>query len=696
MVGADGRVGMLPDDVGGLRHAEDPRVSPDGTRVAFTVVDVDLEANRYRQRVWVGSTDGQVPAQPFSAGPDDHLARWSPDGRRLALCSSPHDGPSQICVIPVASGGERVVLASWPEPPTELAWSPDGAQLAFVARVPDPERYGKPGDAKPGEGPKAADMPPRRITRLFSRLDNQGWVVDRPNQVMVVPVDGSATPHVLTGGPFEAEHPAWSPDGARLAFSSARHETWDLDGAVDLWTVAADGSGQPEKLTGTDAAYSSPSWSPDGTRLAYLYYPSPRDEPRHSRVGVLDLENRATHELTAGLDRNCGPYGAGRAPVWWAESLLFSVEDAGNVHVYQVPSSGDGKVEPVAEGQRWVGSWDWAGGALAMAVTTPTSFAELVAIALPAPGGASTATASTGTASTGTVTGAAAGAERRLTNLTGRFAARRALGQPVAFTTRSADGTEVPCWAIPPVGASPGRRYPTLLNVHGGPFTSYGNKFFDEFQFQAGSGFGVLYCNPRGSSGYEEAWGRAVRWPECETDPGSGWGGVDFDDVMACVEEGCRRFDWVDTGRLGILGGSYGGYMTSWAIGHTKRFKAACSERACNNLLTLENNSDIAGMFRGYVGRTHVEDPDAYRRQSPSTYVAEMTTPVLILHSEDDLRCPISQAEELFVALRLLGRGPVMVRFPGESHELSRSGSPRHRVERAKVILEWFHDKLGT
>lgn len=165
---------------------------------------------------------------------------------------------------------------------------------------------------------------------------------------------------------------------------------------------------------------------------------------------------------------------------------------------------------------------------------------------------------------------------------------------------------------------------------------------------------------------------------------------------MACLEEGCRRFDWADTERLGILGGSYGGYMTSWAIGHTDRFKAACSERSCNNLLTLETGSDIAGTFRSVVGRTHLEDPEAYLRQSPITYVSRITTPVLILHSDEDLRCPVSQAEELFVALRLLGRHPVLVRFPGESHELSRSGSPRHRVERARLIIDWFTEKLGT
>jgi len=288
-----------------------------------------------------------------------------------------------------------------------------------------------------------------------------------------------------------------------------------------------------------------------------------------------------------------------------------------------------------------------------------------------------------------------AGAERVLTDFTGLLAGHADLLSPEKFVATSADGTEVDCWAIAPADAGLGQSFPTLLNIHGGPFTQYGNKFFDEFQLEAAAGFGVLYCNPRGSSGYGEAWGRATRWPECKEDPGSGWGGVDYDDVLACAEEACRRFPWIDADRLGVLGGSYGGYLTSWIIGHTDRFRAACSERACNNLLTLEQNSDIATVFRTMVGVTHVESPAAYLRQSPVTYVDDMTTPLLILHSEEDWRCPINQAEELFVALRLLGRTPEFVRFPGESHELSRAGAPRHRVMRAEIILDWFRRHLG-
>jgi dipeptidyl aminopeptidase/acylaminoacyl peptidase len=675
--------GMRPEDIGRLRQVQEPRVSPDGTMVAFTVTDVDLEANRYRSRVWLAGTDGDLPPRPFSAGPNDQLPAWSPDGRWLALASSPPDGPNEISVLPVAQAGERVVVTSWPAPVTELAWSPNSVYLGFVARVPDPEHYGQMGEKR-----KPEDMPARRLSHLFYRLDSEGWIVDRPSRVMTVPADGSALPQVLTRGPYEASGIAWAPDGSRIAFTSGRHESWDLDGAVDLWTIAADGSGEPGRLTDTKSAFTAPAWSPDGSRLAYLRYPTLMDEPRHEQVGVLDLATGQTRDLTDQLDRNCFPYGYGRAPVWFGDSLLCSVEDSGNVHVYAVATSGDSKPLPVVDGERWAQAWDWAGGTLALAVTTATTLPELVVRRLPAHDVEGPGTGAE-------PEGAGELRESRLTDLTTPFVAKTQLSEPQAFEARSADGTEVPCWAMPPVDAEPGRRYPTLLNVHGGPFTSYGNRFFDEFQFEAGGGFGVLYCNPRGSSGYSEAWGRAVRWPEAEVDPGSGWGGVDFDDVMACVEEGARRFDWVDPDRLGILGGSYGGYMTSWAIGHTVRFKAACSERSCNNLLTMESNSDIAGSFRGVVGRTHLEDPAAYLRQSPITYVSQMTTPVLILHSEDDLRCPVSQAEELFVALRLLGRDPVLVRFPGESHELSRSGSPRHRVERAQLILDWFREKLG-
>jgi dipeptidyl aminopeptidase/acylaminoacyl peptidase len=267
------------------------------------------------------------------------------------------------------------------------------------------------------------------------------------------------------------------------------------------------------------------------------------------------------------------------------------------------------------------------------------------------------------------------------------FAEDVELADPERFTAVSADGSEVDAWVIRPSGFEPGSCYPVLLSIHGGPFTQYGNTFFDEFQVYAAAGYVVVYANPRGSSGYSEGWGRAIHGP---VDEGPGWATVDYEDLMAVVDEALRRFDFCDPERLGVLGGSYGGYMTSWIVGHTDRFRAACSERAVNNFVLEGGASDAAYGFKGYVGAHWFEAPDVYLKISPSTYATEITTPLLIVHSEDDLRCPIENAEDLFGILRLLKREVELVRFTAESHELSRSGSPAHRVMRFEVMLDWF------
>src|ERR1700691_6096039 len=597
---------MKPADIARLRQVGNPRVSPDGAAVAFTVADPDLEANRYTRRIWLA---------PADAG--------------------------------------------------------DGRALAFTARDPDQGQYGAGGEQR-----RDQDIPPRRITRLLYRYNGAGWTADRPSRVFVVVADGSAQPRPLTPGPFEASGLAWSPDSRSLAFASGRHQDWDLDLAVDLWVVPADGSGEPERVASGGAAYSLPSWSPGGDRLACYVNPTPLENPRNRQVAVVDVASGKEQVLTASLDRNCAPSGITVPPVWIGDSVLFAVEDHGNVHLYRSQSDGTGSPALVAGGDRWISEWDWAGGTLAFVAGSPVSTGELAAADLP----------------DGAV---APAAEHQLTWLTKPLGDAFRLASPERFVARSADGSDVECWVMAPAGAEGGARYPALLHVHGWPFTQYGNRFVDDFQLQAAARFGVIYCNPRGSSGYSEQWGRAIRGPECAHDPGTGWGSVDFADVMACVDAACQRFSWIDPGRLGILGGSYGGGINSRAGRATGRFRAACSERACNNLLTMEYSADVAGYIRSYVGPDHLPDPGASLRHSPVSYVRDMTTPLLILHSEDDLRCPISQAEELFVALRLLGRNPVMYRFPGENHELTRSGSPRHRITRAELILDWFRTHLG-
>jgi dipeptidyl aminopeptidase/acylaminoacyl peptidase len=277
---------------------------------------------------------------------------------------------------------------------------------------------------------------------------------------------------------------------------------------------------------------------------------------------------------------------------------------------------------------------------------------------------------------------------RRLTDVGRAFTEGRELAEPERFTAVSPDGAEVDAWLVRPAGFDGTKRYPTLLCIHGGPFSQYGSGFFDEFQVYAGAGYAVLFANPRGSSGYTEAWGRAIRGPIDGTGPG--WGTVDYADLMAVVDTALERFEFLDAERLGVLGGSYGGFMTTWIVSHTNRFKAAVSERAVNQMVSAFGSSDIFWVFERQFGGPLIDHVDAWLSLSPTSFAKSIETPMLLVHSENDLRCDVEQAAHLFTLLRLLGRDVELLRFPGESHELTRSGSPLHRVQRFEAILEWF------
>jgi dipeptidyl aminopeptidase/acylaminoacyl peptidase len=636
---------MAPEDVYELASASDPRLSPDGQTVAFVVTRVDRAANEYRSSIFLAPTDGSSPPRRLTSGEkQDAAPRWSPDGTELAFVSDRSVDQKQLYVLPL-SGGEARRLTDLKESVREPVWSPDGTRLAFSARVPAP-LYEEEDESR---------RAPHRFTRVMFKLDDEGWVGDRRQQLFVVGADGASEPVQLTQGDFESSGPSWSPDGKRIVFSSARDDDWDVKLATDLYVVEADG-GEPAKITRTDGTCDAASWSPDGAQIAYLYTPGLFDAPRHAQVAVVGPGGGDPRVLTGALDRNCAPYPPIREPVWDGGSIVFGMEESGNTHLYRAAADGS-SLERLVDGELGVTGYDSGAGELVYTASTPTTFSELYL------GG------------------------QRTTQLGEAFCARREILEPERFSATSADGSGVEAWVVRPAGFEEGRRYPVLLSIHGGPFTQYANKFFDEFQILGGAGYVVLYSNPRGSSGYGEAWGRAIRGP---AEGGPGWGTVDYEDLMAVVDEALRRFDFCDPERVGVLGGSYGGFMTSWIVGHTDRFEAAVSERAVNNFIAEAGSSDIGPWFKSYVGTHWFEDPETHLRISPSSYATEITTPLLIAHSEHDLRCPVVNAEELFAILRLLGREVEFVRFPGEGHELSRSGSPQHRVMRFEVILEWF------
>ena len=638
--------GMKPEDVYALKGVSDPRLSPDGTTVAYVPWSIDGEENEYRGNIWLAPVDGSEPPRRFTTGERrDGEPRWSPDGNSLAFVSSRAEKePGQLYVISLR-GGEAQKLTKLKEDVRGVTWSPDGRTIAFSSRVRD----------EASEEEDERRRPPRRVKHLLYKLDNEGWIADRRAQLFVVPADGSADPRQLTDAEQDHGAPAWSPDGKQLVFSTSRGDDWDTRLVSDLYVMPPEG-GEPELLTHCDGTCNSPSWSPDGTRVAYHYTPDRWVWGRHTQIAVIDLASRERTILTESLDRQCGPYPPVREPIWDKQQIVFGVEDGGNVHVYSVPTDGSGKPERLVGGERVVNGYDVNGDTLVHAASTPSTFADLYV------------------------------GETRVTDTTEGFPAN--LVQPERFTASSKDGTEVEAWIVRPAGFEEGKRYPVLLSIHGGPFSQYVSSVFDEFQVYSGAGYAVVFANPRGSSGYSEEWGTAIRGPA--NDAGPGWGSVDYEDLMAVMDEALERFDFVDPERTGVLGGSYGGYMTSWIVSHTDRFKAACSERAVNNLYTAMGSSDIFWAFKGYFGAFAHEAMDAWLEHSPSIYAEKIETPLLIMHAEGDLRCSVEQAEHLFTVMRLLGKEVEFVRFSGEGHEMSRSGSPVHRVQRFEVLLDWF------
>jgi dipeptidyl aminopeptidase/acylaminoacyl peptidase len=552
-----------------------------------------------------------------------------------------------------ADGGEARRLTSLPGGAGVPTWSPDGTRIAFSART---------GELPAKDSTKA--RPYRRITSLKYKLNGEGFIYDRRAHIFVVPVDGGDARQV-TDGDWDDTQPAWSPDSARIAFVSARHPERDYDSHSDLWIVDVAG-GEAKCVTSTNGAVGAPGFSPDGTTIAHLHTPQ---WPSNARLRLCAPAGGDERYVDPSFDRASGAGslpGAVAQPAWLPDGSLTSIaQDRGTASLIR---ASEGRPTRWVEPGRAMASWysvDAAGRRAAIVRSTIGEPGEVIVVDLES------------------------GEEVARAGHNDGLAAATELAGAEHFVLTN-DGVELDCWIMRPAGFTEGRMYPVVLNIHGGPFGQYGETFFDEFQVYAGAGYGVVFCNPRGGAGQDTAFARALV---------GDMGGPDYRDVLACFDAAMERMPWADRTRLAVMGGSYGGFMAAWIAGHDHRFAAAIVERAVTDWYTMQGASDIGSYFnRNYLGEraTINDDLQAVLRQSPLTYAGAIDTPVLILHSEDDLRCPVDQAEQLWVALKLLRKDVEFVRFPDESHELSRSGRPSHRVDRFEVILDYLGRKLGV
>lgn len=740
MTHENGKRPFVPMDLMRFEFVGDPQVAPDGTRVAYVRTVFDAKADRQRSMIMVAPFEGS--GVPFTSGlASDNHPRWSPDGRYLAFLSSRDAGAKdkdeeakdekakkkagpQIWVAST-SGGEARPVTAIKGGVTGFVWGPDSHHIAFTALVkPDGPEWLDEEDAEEkstgssdGGGDdlealfKKHNEDVKHITRAFYRLDGTGYLDDRRSQVFVIDVEAAlagppekgpaARPVQVTSGDFDHDAPAFSPDGRLIAVSACRDENPDLQRHRDIWVfdVPEDADGpraEPRRLTGRTGPFGSPSWSPDGRRLAFLGHELELSWYTDTKLWVVEVgeDGSARGEpqcLTRAFGRSFGDQsitdmrvaGADRGPVWSPDgkTLLLLASDHGTTHLHAVEAD-TGKVRQLTSGDRVVFNWsaDRAARAFAFAVATPGNPTDIYTGRLPG------ATAPDGWPE------APAGLEaprvitlHAMTRTNSDLLQACHVSLPERFTFSAPGGPPVDGWVIRPVGFEPGRKYPTVLQIHGGPMAMYAGTFFFEFQLLAAAGMGVIFTNPRGSQGYGEEFCAGIR---------EEWGVNDYADIMAGVDAALERFDWIDPERLGVAGGSYGGYMTSWIIGHTDRFKAACSMRAVNNCHSFFGTSDTGYRWDDIWHGTPWEDWENLIRQSPITYAGSVKTPTLVIHSEEDHRCLIEQGEQLFIALKKLGVETEFIRYPGESHGLSRGGRPWHRVHRLKSIVEWFDKHL--
>jgi dipeptidyl aminopeptidase/acylaminoacyl peptidase len=685
VLAADAKRPITENDLYAFQWAASPQISPDGSKVVYTLVKVTAKHDNYQTALWMTPATGG-PARQLTSGPHDSTARWSPNGKLLAfLRATEKDGkpePPQIYLLSM-EGGEARALTEIPKGAGDPVWSPDGRSLAFSSPT-----LAKDSEKKKDDPAPESDV--RVITRAEYRENGEGYIdPDRPDHIWVV--DASQVPaspekaRQVTTGEFDESDITWSHDGSKLYFTSDRvKESYYAPPQNAIYEVNAAG-GEIRKVAAIEGPIGGLSLSPDGRRLAFVGELNrgelkPGESVIQRSYSQPDLFVTATEpgstpkNLTANYDFDIAggvggdqapPRGGGESEPFWSadgRDIFVRAAEEGRANLKRVDSE-TGKVQAVTKGDHAVLSYSATpdGSKMAVLLSTPTNVGDVF------------------------VVNSRSGEMEPITHVNAELFAKLNLSEPEMIWYKSFDGRRIQAWVQRPPDFQAGKKYPLILDIHGGPHSAYGYTFDHEFQWMAAKGYVVLYPNPRGSTSYGQEFGNIIQYA---------YPGDDFKDLMAGVDELIAR-GWVDPQKLGVTGGSGGGVLTNWVIGHTDRFKAAVSQRSIADWAGFWYTADFSEFTPMWFRGAPWEQEADFKARSPITYIQNVHTPLMLIEGEADFRTPPADGgEQMFRALKYLKRTAVMVRFPGESHELSRSGKPVHRVERLDNIVAWFDKYL--